>query len=285
MFNRKSIPFIILGILVLAVILIWSVVLAGKTEGLKVIFFDIGQGSAVLIKDSSGNKILIDGGPDSKILSKLAKEIPNFDRNLNLIILTHPDSDHLNGALEALKNYQVAGIIDSCIRDDLVAYQEWQKIIQERQTKQLCARFGQRIKLTDGAKIDILFPFFSLEGKAFSNTNDASIVARLDYGENCFLLTGDVPKKTERLLVAAGLNLDCEVLQVGHHGSETSTSQEFLQAVGPEVAIISVGKNNRYGHPHQEVLERLKRVTVYRTDQDGDIRFECDKDRCLVISD
>lgn len=284
MLNKKSIPFIILSTLALAAILIWSTVLSGRPGKLEVLFFDIGQGSAVLIKDFSGHKILIDGGPNNSILNKLAKEMPYFIREINLIILTHPDSDHLNGALETLKNYQVAGVLEPCIKGDLAAYQEWQKTIEQRQIKRLCARFGQRIKLSDGAMIDILFPVFSMEDKTLSNTNDASIVARLDYGENCFLLTGDAPKKTEALLIKMGINLDCQILQVGHHGSKTSTSQEFVKAVSPEVAVISAGKDNQYGHPHQEVLDRLTSAKIYQTDLDGDIKFECDKDECLVIS-
>lgn len=280
--NKKSIPYIILTVLTLAVILIWSVILSKDTEGLEVFFFDIGQGSAALIRDSSGNEILIDGGPDNKILSKLAEEMPYMGKKIDLIILTHPDSDHINGALETLKNYKVAGVLEPCIRDNSAAYQEWQKIIKERELKRVCAHFGQRIKMSNEAKIDILFPLFSIEDKVISNSNDASILARLDYGENCFLLTGDAPKKTESLLVRMGLNLDCEILQIGHHGSKTSTSQEFVEAVSPEVAVISAGKDNRYSLPHQEVLDRLKGVKVYRTDLDGDVEFECDRASCRV---
>lgn len=285
MLNRKSTPFIILGILALSAILIWSVVLSSSKTQLEIIFFDIGQGSAVFIKDSSGNKILIDGGPGNEILNKIARETPRFSRKLNLIVLTHPDSDHLNGALEVLKNYEIAGVLEPCIQDDLSAFKQWQEIIIQRKTKRVCARSGQRIKLADGAVIDILYPFFSLEEGVFSNTNDASIIVRLDYGKNCFLLTGDAPKKIESLLINAGLHLDCEVLQVGHHGSKTSTSQEFLETVSPEIAVISAGQDNRYGHPHQEVLDRLAGVKIYRTDLDGDVEFRCDKTRCQVRSD
>lgn len=283
MLNRKSILFIFLALLALAVFLIWSAVLSSRSsKALEVIFFDIGQGDAVLIKDSAGNKILVDGGPGDEVLAKLAGETPNFSKKINLVILTHPDSDHLNGALEALKNYQVAGVLESCVQDDLSAYQQWQEIISAKNIERVCARFGQSLKLAGGAKIEVLYPFLNLQGQKFSDTNDASLVLRLSYGENCFLLTGDAPQKTEKTLISSGLDLDCDILQVGHHGSKTSTSQKFFEAVSPEIGIISVGEDNRYGHPHQEVLDRLTGIKIYRTDEEGDIRFECDSEKCLV---
>lgn len=132
--------------------------------------------------------------------------------------------------------------------------------------------------------LEILYPNRSLVGQSFSNTNQSSIVARLEFGKNSFLFTGDAEESTEYFLVATGVNLDSDILDVGHHGSKNSTSQGFLEAVSPETAVIQVGKNNRYGHPAQETLERLKNIKILRTDILGDINFTCDIQNCAESS-
>lgn len=281
-----------LSALLLITILIWSFIFflspasvlisleRGKT---KVIFFDVGQGDSVFIEAPNGNQALVDGGPGSQVLNKLGEQMPFFDREIDVVILTHPDADHLNGLIDVLKNYQVNEVIDTCIEDPGKGYAEWKKLIEENKINHLCARAGQKIKLADNVELDVLFPFVSLEGMKFSNTNDSSIVMELISNDSEILLTGDAEIKTEYQLVNSSLNLKSQILQVGHHGSKSSTSQEFLAAVNPETAVIQVGANNRYGHPVQEVLDRLKGIgaKIFRADESGNLEFLCGQSVCV----
>jgi len=288
--NRQKIFLYILGALLLGAILVWSAVWQngtaaivgqlGENSELKVDFFDIGQGAAVFIKAPNHSRVLIDGGPGSQILNKLGRAMPFFDREIDVVILTHPDSDHLNGLIDVLKKYQVEEVVDPCLAEPQANYQEFLRLIEEKGINHLCAQAGQRIKLADDVTLDILFPFESLEGVSLKNTNDSSMVTKLSYGQNKILLTGDAEKKTEIQLINAQADLSAQILQVGHHGSKTSTSAEFIQAVRPQIAVIQVGKDNRYGHPHQEVLDRLKNIKIFRTDLDGDINFLCSLKSC-----
>lgn len=310
-FNRQKITFYVLTVLFIAAVLVWVAVFQsglvhrslgegglvhrslgeggqlasisgnlGEREELKVIFFDVGQGAAVFIEAPNGNQMLVDGGPGSQILNKLGKAMPFFDREIDLVVLTHPDSDHINGLIDVLKKYEVGQVVDPCLADPSGGYQEWLRLVEEKEILRLCARVGQRIKLADGIVINVLYPFQSLESISFTNTNDASIVLKIVYGESAILLTGDAEKKTEYQLVHSDINLQSQVFQVGHHGSKTSTTEEFVTAVQPEIAVIQVGKNNRYGHPHQEVLDRLAGIKIFRTDLDEDVNFLCSPESC-----
>jgi competence protein ComEC len=288
--NKKIIVYI-LSVLLLAIVLIWaqvfdfspaSILGVDKEQRLKVIFFDVGQGSAVFVEASNSNQALIDGGPGSQILGKLGGVMPFFDRSIDIIILTHPDADHINGLVEVLEKYDAGGIIDPCIDDSSAAYSRWKKLIEKKKIKRFCAVSGKKIRLAGNTEINILYPFSPLAGRSFKNTNDSSVVAKIVYGESSILLTGDAEEKTEYQLVNSGDNLKSQVMQVGHHGSKSSTSDSFLKSVSPETAVIQVGAQNRYGHPAQEVLSRLKniRAEVFRTDTDGDISFLCNRERC-----
>jgi len=290
--SKNKIISFILGILFLAAVLIWLAIFqtgsfASITSGLnnqqlKVIFFDVGQGAATFIEAPNKNQILIDGGPNSQILNKLGNEMPFFDRSIDLVILTHPDIDHLSGLIDVLKNYQVWQIIDPCIKDSSTTYQEWLHLIEEKKISRTCARSGQKIKLAENIELNVLYPFESLEGQSFKNTNLSSIVMKLIYGQSKILLTGDAEESTEYQLIKIGTDLKAQILQVAHHGSKNSTSQEFISNINPEIAIIQVGKNNKYGHPNQEVIDRLKGINIYRTDLDGDIKFFCNLEKCVM---
>lgn len=278
--TKDKIIFFWLGGMAVGAILVWSAVFARAQSGLlEVHFFDIGQGKAIFIETPDGNQILIDGGPDNSVLEKLSGQMPFFDREIDLIILTHPDSDHLNGLVEVLKRYTVDKIIETGVQDPSGEYQAWHILIREKDIPVTFALAGEKIKIGDGFALEILYPNRSLVGQTFSNTNQSSIVARLIYGKNSILLTGDAEASTEAYLVGSGANLDSDILDVSHHGSKNSTSQEFLETVTPQVVIIQVGKGNRYGHPHQETLQRLNGIKVLRTDLCGDIKILSDGHR------
>ena len=266
-----------LGVLIVAVSVIWYTAFYFESrQDLLVNFFDVGQGDAIFIEFPDGNQILIDGGPDKTVLSRLGSTLPFWDRSIDLLILTHPHADHLDGLLEVLKRYKIGMVLESGVLHSIPEYQEWQKLLEEKKVLVVFARAGQKIKIGDDFYFDVLSPFEDMSGQSKKNPHDGTVVTRLVYGENSFLFMGDAEKPIEyRLVWESPLVLDSDVLKVGHHGSKTSSTKEFLEAVTPEVAIIQVGKKNRYGHPTQEVLDRLLAVgaKVLRNDLEGNIRF------------
>ena len=275
--QRKSV-FLILGILIVFNVYVWTVVYElTRPQFLEVVFFDIGQGDAIFIETPEGHQILIDGGPTSAILEKLGQEMPFWDRTIDLVVLTHPEHDHIAGLIEVLKRYDVDCVLWTGVVRDTGEYKEWKRLLKEEDAEVKIATLGQKI-VTPEAYFDILHPFEDLEGKEAKNTNNSSIALRLVFGENSFIFTGDLYKSIERQITDRGLYISSDVLKVGHHGSKTSTREEFLEKVNPKIAVISVGKDNRYGHPHPEVLEVLDKygITVLRTDRDGDIKIISD---------
>jgi len=269
--------FLIFGFLICLNTLAWFAVYdLSKPHFLEVNFFDVGQGDAIFIETPQRHQILIDGGPDSTILEKLAKEMPFWDRSLDLIILTHPERDHLAGLIEVLKRYKVDFILWTGVVRDTFEFKEWQKAIQNEKAKIKIAQAGQRI-IASRKVLDILYPLENLEGQAVKNSNNTSIVAKLVFGQNSFLFTGDISKSVEKKLVQNKDSLNSNILKVAHHGSKNSSADEFIEKVLPEIVVIQVGEN-RYGHPHPEVLERLEKfgINILRTDLNGDIKILCD---------
>lgn len=263
-------------------ILAWLVVFdLAKPKYLEVTFFDVGQGDAALIETPQRQQILIDGGPSSIILEKLGKEMPFWDRTIDLIILTHPEIDHLSGLLEVLKRYKIENILWTGVVREIPEYKEWQKLLEKEGANIFFVKTGQKISCTECRRqkweMKILFPFQNLAGQRMErSSNDTSIVAKLSSGQIDILFTGDIEAKTEQELVGRGLDLKSEILKVAHHGSKTSTIPEFIAAVSPEIAVISVGKDNPYGHPHSQTLENLRGIKILRTDIDGDIKIKSD---------
>jgi len=274
--SKKQIA-IILGGLVCLNLITWLVVYdLNRLQQLKVTFFNVGQGDSIFIETNDGYQILIDGGPDSTVLEKLAEEMPFYDRTLDLIILTHPEHDHMAGLIEVLKRYKVKNILWTGVIRDTTEYKEWQRLIKEEEADIFIAKYGLKIKLMDNY-IDILYPFESLETQEIENSNDTSIIARLVFDTNSFLFTGDAGIDVENKLIEGNIYLGSDVLKIGHHGSKYSTGEVFLEAVNPELAVIQVGKNS-YGHPTEEVLARLEKfaIKVLRNDLDGDIKIVSD---------
>ncbi len=268
---------------------------------LTVAFLNVGQGDAIFIDAPSGNQMLIDGGPGKSVLRELSKVMPFYDRSIDVVMATHADKDHIGGLPDVLKKYKVDIFMEPGLSGKSSSYKELEKIVSKKSQslplgnfkgevlKKILARSWMDIDLGDGAILEILFPDRDPTGM---DTNMSSIVARLVYGENKFLFTGDSPKAIENYLVylsqsqgntlgnsqGVTLGLQSDVLKVGHHGSRNSSGAEFISAVAPEYAVISVGKNNRYGHPHQEVLDILNNfgAEILRTDEVGRIVFKSD---------
>ena len=279
---KNKIPHLILAGLLLVAVFVWLAVWEARvSDKVKIDFFDVGQGSAIFVGAPNGNQILIDGGPSDAVLAKLGQALPLFDRKIELLILTHPDSDHLSGLVEVLKRYEVGQILATGIADNSAEYRAWNDLIKQKNIPVVFARAGDVVKIADNLAIQILYPFGKINGQDFSNTNSTSIVGKIFYGQNTVLFTGDAEGSVENPLLFSGINLKADILVVGHHGSKNSTSAEFLAAVAPKIAVIQVGAKNKYGHPTQEVLDRLKNVKVLRNDLDGDVDFECDLVKCL----
>lgn len=241
---------------------------------LTVNFLDIGQGDAIFIEAPNHNQVLIDGGRGSAVLAELGEVMPFYDREIDLIISTHPDSDHLGGLIEVVKRYKVNKILTTSVNSDTKEFEEWERVIQEKNIPVQIAKAGQIITLSKNVKMEVVSPSEDYENKNVEDLNHTSIVNRLVFGDLEILFTGDAEEKRERELLLSGVNLDADILKVGHHGSKKSTTSEFIKAVSPEVAIIQVGENNRYNHPTKEVLERLAGITIYRNDKNGRIEVK-----------
>lgn len=280
---KKYFPKLLLAALGICAIFIWYAVFYFESRGnLTVTFFDVGQGDSIFIESAEGYQVLIDGGPSARVVSKIGRRMPFWDRTLDLIVLTHPDNDHIAGLVEVLKRYSVDGIVWTGVKHSSAIYQEWMRLVEEKKVPEFFAQRGYVIHFGNGARFEILAPSESFKGKSAKKINDTSIVGMLIHGDNTILLTGDSEKSTEyRLLFELPQAIDADILKVGHHGSKTSSSQEFLRFVSPDIAIIQVGAKNRYGHPTQEVLDRLAAVgaDVLRTDTEGDIIFVSDGEK------
>jgi len=290
--NTKRL-YLILIILAVTAAILAGIIFSSQKQELTINFLDVGQGDAILITQGS-KQVLIDGGPNGQILlEKLGKYIPFWDRNIEVMIATHPDQDHIDGLIDAMKTYNTGEVIDNSEDADSQVYKKYLEIIKEKNIPRLKGKLGVNIKISDDAKMEILNPGDTLDNN-LKDTNADSIVVRLTYGENSFLLTGDFPVEKESELLEkeakppiGGLasKLKSDVLKIAHHGSKYATGDEFLEKVAPKDAVISVGKNNRYGHPAQELLDRLnaKGIRILRTDERGDIRYNCSSLKSLCV--
>lgn len=269
--------------------LAWQEVFAlNGPKVLKVDFLSVGQGDSAFIETPGMDKILIDGGPDSSVLGKLAENMPFWEKEIDLVILTHPDSDHVNGLIDVLQKYKVDYVLWTGVARADATYKEWTKALGQQQkngAKIIIAQSGQEIKIGK-VLIETLNPFESLAGQSVKNDNDTGVVSDLFYGKNSFLFTADITSKLEQTMVDDKINLSCDVLKVAHHGSKYSTSDIFLQAAKPKIAVISCGKNNQYHFPTPEVLQRLNNfgIKVERTDTDGDIKMVSDGNNIYKVN-
>jgi len=268
-----------LGILgVMAVCTLWSASLAFASHGVLVVaFLDIGQGDAIFIESPSGNQVLIDGGPGKAVLTGLADVMPAGDRSIDVVVATHPDADHIGGLPDVFERFVVSALFDPGITSDtalFAAYTEHKE--GEEGLVYTVARRGQVVNLGGGAYLRILFPDRDMAG---AESNTASIVAQLVYGDTEVLLTGDSPRAIEAYLVGLeGEYLESDILKVGHHGSKTSSLPLFVESVSPTIGIVSAGCDNRYGHPHHEALEVLRATgsEILSTCEEGIIVFQSD---------
>lgn len=260
--------------------ILWTIENARKTE---VIFFDIGQGDSALIKFENGQKMLVDCGPDKNVLSKLGSHLDFFDRTIDYLLVTHPDADHYGGCPAVLERYNIKNIIfgDFQKTDDHL-WKVWIKYSAEEKADWKFINGHEKMLVGDSE-----LEFFAPDGenikmgKQDDTSNNHSVVFLLKNSLGKFLFTGDMEAPLENAILKKYCApvatpcalLDVDYLKVGHHGSESSSGEEFLEAVAARYAIISSGVKNRYGHPAPRVIKRLERANmiIWRTDQKGDI--------------
>ncbi len=254
-----------LGILILVVFVIGIFVFyynITQNHLLKVEFLDIGQGDSIYIEAPNGAQLLIDGGRGSKVLGALSSVMPHGDKTIDVVIGTHPDADHIGGLNNILDSYTVGKFIESGGVSNSQIYKKLEDKIKEKDIPHMYGRAGMRIVLdkVHNVYFDILYPDRDV---TYLDTNSGSIVGKLVYGNTSVMLTADSTISKELYLVNKNKDiLKTDVLKLGHHGSRTSSSVEYLKSASPSVAIISAGLNNQYGHPHKEVLDKLKSLNI-----------------------
>ena len=234
--------------------------------GMEVHFIDVGQGDATLIK-ADGHAMLIDAGENDKGTAvQLYLQKQGVER-LDYLVLTHTDSDHIGGADVIISKFDIGQIFLSDFKKDNKTYRELMDSMKSRNMTFSTPEVGAEYELGD-AVFTIIAP-----NDNYEDPNNSSIALILDHGENSFLFSGDCEEEAEQDILENGMNLDVDVYQAGHHGSRSSSTEEFLDAMSPEYAVISCAEGNSYGHPHAQTLNNLRgrRIKVFRTDEQGSI--------------
>ncbi len=278
---------VLLCISCIGIILIslYSIVHDSRPSRLQVSFLDIGQGDSILIQTPSGHTMLIDGGPNDSVLTQSNRILPLFTRTIDVMVATHPDSDHVTGLIPMLEKYAVTTVIESGETSDTEVFKDLDEHVASEHADTHIANQGDVLDFQDGVTATILHPYI---GEHFPDTNSASVSMILSYGDETFLLTGDLPTTKESLLISSGLlPHSITVYKAGHHGSKYSSGEALLSYIKPEYAIISAGKDNKYGHPNPEAIERLTKYSkeILSTIDRGTISFVTDGKMLEVFTD
>lgn len=241
-------------------------------EKLLVSFIDCGQADCIFIKTPQGQQIIIDFG-DNKGLKDLSQKIPWWRKTIDLMIITHPHDDHIAGMANIIKKYQVNNIMYTGVIGDSPIYTDLLDLIKQENIPLIVPNKDQIISLGDDCALKIIFPWENLMNKEVANLNNSSIVSQLKCQGSSFLFMGDAELEVEQEILNKNIELKSDILKVGHHGSITSSQQEFLEKVNPQIAIIMVGENNKFNHPSLRTVKKLERINsqIFRTDIEGTI--------------
>lgn len=264
---------------------------------LHLVFCDVGQGDAIYMRTPSGSDVLFDGGPNDKVLTCLGKHMPFYDRNLELVLMTHPQKDHFQGLISVVERYSIDYFVLGVEGNVTAGYKELAKNLKEKKVNLKNLYAGDRFSL-DKVSFRVFWPdrnwvaehttglvMAAAKGSGggavlglatTANLNDFSYYLLAEYGFFSALFTGDGDRQIQPEIMKTNNLQKIDVLKFPHHGSKTGVLPEFLEAIRPELAVISVGKNNPYGHPTQETLKLLKGLRVLRTDLDGEIEIVSD---------
>lgn len=236
-------------------------------------FLDVGQGDAILIRTPERQNILIDGGEDNKLLSEIAKVLPWWEREIDYLVITHYHADHMMGFPELLNKYKVKNVLVTAHRPDDFLYKLWIEKLIEKNIEPTIVKAGEKFVVSNDLYWQII-----LADSTHEDYNDNSLVIRLSYKDQNFMLMGDLGIEGEHKIIASGIDISADYLKVGHHGSRYSSSKEFLEVVHPTICIIQSGLDNKHGHPHQEAVDRLESIgcQIMNTQNLGLISFEID---------
>lgn len=269
---------------VIVLVGIWTAVLAIPDGKLRIIVCNVGQGDAILITRGT-EQMLIDGGPDNKVLGCLGRHIPFYDRRIEVVMLTHPEADHLTGLTDVVKSYSVMQFISPAVGKNTVVYEKLTKAVRDKQIPVKIVYAGDQIKF-GGIKFDVVWPekeWVEMQAVGKDEVNGYAIGGILKYGGFKMMFTGDADQQIEADELVNGRLEQVDVLKVPHHGSKTGMTKDWLEALRSKLAVISVGKNN-YGHPTEEALKLLsdEEMKILRTDQEGDIEIITDGQKWSV---
>jgi len=245
-----------------------------ENSTLKVHFIDVGQADCILIQAPTGENMLIDAGNNADADTIISYLDDQRVRKIDVLVGTHPHEDHIGSLDTVIDTYDIGKIYMPKVTNSTKTFEDVLAAIQNKGLKITTAVGGTNISFSPDTKVELLAP----NSSEYDELNNYSAVIKLTYREISFLFTGDAEDISENEMMAKGYDLKADILKVGHHGSNSSTTEEFLEAVGPTYAVISVGKGNDYGHPHKEVLTRLSEagIKIYRTDESGTVVFSTD---------
>lgn len=277
--KNKTLGRFILGTFLLLAILIWLAVFQIPDKNLHLYFLDVGQGDSIYVRTMNNYDLLIDGGPDTKVLSELGEVMPFWDHKIDLVILTHPHADHISGLIEVLKRYQIGEILTTDAVHTSSEYLEWLEVIRDKEIPFTVVQTGQSKDLDAKTKLKILWPEEKYEGEKVNNLNNTSVVGKLIFDRFSVLLSGDAEEEVQaQLLSDQAADLPSNILKIPHHGSSNAALEDFFQLVNPDVAVISVGESNKFGHPAKTTLDKLEEIgaKILRTDQNSRIEIISD---------
>jgi len=248
-----------------------------ENNNLEVYFFDSGQADSILIKTPEQKNIIIDFGSEQG-LKELEKIIPWWNKKIDLIIITHPHDDHITGLIPIIKKYQIEKIIYTGINYSSNIYNELLELIHNYNIPLEISSFNKTINLGIECNLKIIYPIDDLYKKTMDDINDSSIISYLNCKNKTFIFMGDAGINPEKEIMNLKINLESDVIKIGHHGSITATSQKFLEEVNPGIAVIMVGKENNFDHPSLRIIKRLERmnIKIFRTDKHGTIKIISD---------
>jgi len=272
MLNRNHLILFIVFLIIFD-FFVWSQIVSGVSEqnnNLEIYFLDVGQGDSELVNLPNDVQVLMDGGPDNKILGELSSILPPTDRYIDLVVLSHPQYDHFAGLIEVLKRYEIGAFIYNGREGTAESFEDLKRTIEKNKIPTIILTQGDKIKYQEN-QFDVFSP--SKNFISSKELNDTTLVIKLTGENSKILFTGDIGFKVENYL-AANFDIDSDILKVGHHGSKYSSSKKFLEAVNPKIAVIEVGKNT-YGHPTSQALNGLASIgsQIFRTDQNGTIKL------------
>ena len=267
-------------VIITALILLLANIKLFREPVFQIIFFNVGQGDSALIRFADGEKMLVDCGPDKTAVGKLGEYLPFYDRTIDYLLITHPDLDHYGGCMDVLKRYRVKNIItNGDTKPDDSYYQIWDKYNRAENANEIIIN-NPITTVIAGASLKYLSPDADFNLGTASGGNNNSIVFLFKYNTTTILFTGDMETILEKEMINKNCSsssltceqLDADYLKVGHHGSDSSSDEKFLDFVSPKYAIISVGKNS-FGHPSLRTIRKLERVgaIIWRTDEKNDI--------------